>query len=105
MVKHIKKREEWFSTEISGFKKNEQALIKRIEKLDAPKEDDNPKKPGSRQAPARRKTKAELEEEKKQKAIEAAAKAKAAEEERLRVAEEERKRKEEEEAKAAAAKK
>ena len=42
MVKHIKKREEWFSTEISGFKKNEQALIKRIEKLDAPKEDDNP---------------------------------------------------------------
>ena len=40
MVKAIKKREEWFNKEITNFKKSEQALIKRIEKLDAPKEDE-----------------------------------------------------------------
>jgi len=52
MVKHIKKREEWFTKEIGSFKKNEQALLKRIEKLDAPKEEaETKKKPGSRAAP------------------------------------------------------
>lgn len=39
MVKYIKKREEWFSKEIVAMKKKEAKMLKRLETLEAPKEE------------------------------------------------------------------
>ena len=40
----MKKREEFFNKEIAGFKKKEQGLLKKLEKLDPPKPADEPMK-------------------------------------------------------------
>ena len=43
MTKFLKKREEFFNKEISGFKKKEQALLKKLERLEPPKSLEPPK--------------------------------------------------------------
>jgi chaperonin cofactor prefoldin len=39
MHKYMKKREEFFNKQIANLKKKEQTLLKKLEKLDPPKED------------------------------------------------------------------
>ena len=100
MRQKLSDREEFFQKEIQGFKKEQTALEKKLEKLETPPE---PPKPPPVQVPknkqkgkdgkAKKKTKKELEEER----LAAEKKAKEEEEERLRKEEEERKRLEEEE--------
>ena len=43
MTKFLKKREEFFNKEISGFKKKEQNLLKKLERLEPPKSLEPPK--------------------------------------------------------------
>ncbi len=43
MSKFLKKREEFFNKEIAGFKKKEQALLKKMERLEPPKSLEPPK--------------------------------------------------------------
>ena len=43
MAKAIKKREEFFNKEISGFKKAEQGHIKKLEKLEKTNEEEKKK--------------------------------------------------------------
>lgn len=117
MGKFMKKREEFFNKEIASFKKKEQALLKKLERLEPPKVVEPPKeeikakdkkargqskdkpKPGEK-----KKSKKELqkeEEERKKKEEEEKERLRKEEEERLlRQLEEEKKRKEEEEKKA-----
>jgi mannose/fructose/N-acetylgalactosamine-specific phosphotransferase system component IID len=39
MQKYMKKREEFFNKEIANLKKKEQGLLKRLEKIDPPKDE------------------------------------------------------------------
>jgi hypothetical protein len=43
MAKFMKKREEFFNKEIASFKKKEANLLKKLERLEPPKQPDPPK--------------------------------------------------------------
>ena len=109
MNQKLIEREEFFNKEITGFKKEQSNLEKKLEKLEVPPEPPKPppvvvatKKGKGKDDKKKKKTKKELEEEeaarKAKEEEEAARKAKEEEEARLKAEEEERKRKEEEEA-------
>lgn len=124
MHKYMKKREEFFNKEIANLKKKEQGLLKRLEKIDPPKDekalaaakeeskekstkkkDAKPAATGAKDAkPKKKKDPKEEEEEKKRKEQEEADKKAKEEEERKKKEEEEAARKAEEEKKAKGAK-
>eukprot|EP00347_Sterkiella_histriomuscorum_P014639 403360114 len=113
MGKFMKKREEFFNKEIASFKKKEQNLQKKLERLEPPKSLEPPKEEIKMQNPKKdakkagkdkagkldgkqvtvKKTKKQLQEEEDERK-----RKEAEEQERIRKEEEERKKKEEEEA-------
>lgn len=105
----MKKREEFFNKEIGNLKKKEATLLKRLEKLDPPKEEGKNKeetkgekitaKGGAKKDKPTAAPGKSVEKKKKKEPDEDEKKKKEAEEqERIRKEEEERKKKEEEEA-------